>query len=210
MSDQRHGTVAGYNRIPCRDQCCRDAMARYKRGWTWDAMNGRNRIVDATGTRRRVEALMALGWSSNIIGQRAGVGPTNMTRLRNAPTITTAMATRIAQVYNDLSMTLPPVTQAVANVRNLARRRGYLPPLAWDDDAIDDPDASPRGTHTRHDKHDIDPIAVERVLAGDRLPTTIAEKREITRRWVAQGRSLNELERRTGWKADRYTEREAS
>lgn len=204
--DQRHGTVAGYNRIPCRESCCRDAMARYRRGREWDVMSGRPRVINATGTRRRLEALMWLGWSRATIGSRAGIGATNMTRLRNAPTVTSATAARIARVFDELSMTLPPNTQAAANVRNLARRRGYLPPLAWDD--IDDPAERPACTTGHRRKDDIDDVVVERVLAGERLSTSLAEKHEITRRWTARGRSLNELERVTGWKSDRYTDRE--
>lgn len=53
----------------------------------------------------------------------------------------------------------------------------------------------------------IDEAAIERVLAGDIVPTTFAERVEITRRWQARGRSLSELERCTGWKSDRYTTR---
>lgn len=52
---------------------------------------------------------------------------------------------------------------------------------------------------------DIDPVAVERRLAGDRsVRLTTAERFEIIRRWVATGRSLNECKRVTGLRPDRY------
>jgi hypothetical protein len=207
-TDPRHGTIAGYNRIPCREQCCKDAMARYRRGRDWDHLSGRPRIIDATGTRRRLEALMWLGWSRAVVGRRAGVSATNMTRLRNATTVTTATAARIADVYDELSMSLPTGSaQAIANVQNLARRRGYLPPLAWDDDTIDDPDFSPRNRSPKnyYIHEQVDPVVVERVLAGDTyLHTTVAEKNEIMRRWKASGRSERSLCEATGWKDGRY------
>lgn len=52
----------------------------------------------------------------------------------------------------------------------------------------------------------IDEIAVQRVMDGDwKLKLNKSEKIELVRRWEAAGRSLNELERLTGLKSDRYT-----
>ena len=115
-------------------------------------------------------------------------------------------AERIAALYDRWCMTPGP---AATRNRAMAVRRGWAPPLAWNN--IDDPDEQPRGVRAeRPRKDDVDPIVVERSLAGDRLPTTRAEKVEITRRWEAQGRSLNELERTFGWKSERYTIREVA
>lgn len=204
QDDPRHGTVAGYNRIPCRDECCRRAMANYKKRWTWDAMNGRARIVSAVGTRRRIEALMALGWSGHIIGQRLGMSGNNVTRLRQADTLTSSMASRVANLYDELSMSLPTGrTQAIANVRNLARRRGYLPPLAWDD--VDN-DAAPARTHpSEHAWDRVDEVVVRRLLDGQHVEScTRAEKEEALRRWSALGNSKRSLEVMHGWHQGRY------
>ena len=57
---------------------------------------------------------------------------------------------------------------------------------------------------TRETKSELDPVVVERLLAGDVVPTTIAEKREVVRRWSETGRSLSDLARMTGWKPERY------
>lgn len=195
--DTRHGTVAGYNRIPCRDECCRLAMARYKKRWAWDRDNGRQRITSTRGTRRRIEALNWLGWSRAAIAEHMGMHATNMTRLLTAPTMTTALAQRFADCYDDLSMTLPTGNpQAIAAVRNRARRHGYAPPLAWDD--IDHDDA-PKGLAMDH-KSDLDPVVVQRILNGDwQVPTTPAERTEVIHRWQAAGVSNGEIARRTGW-----------
>jgi hypothetical protein len=54
-------------------------------------------------------------------------------------------------MYDDLSMRLPPEDTGqqraqVAKARNYAARRGWLAPLWWDDDRIDDPTYEPRAT----------------------------------------------------------------
>ena len=49
-----------------------------------------------------------------------------------------------------------------------------------------------------------DPVVIDRILAGDftlAKTATKAERVEVVARW--QG-ALNELERATGWRADRY------
>lgn len=144
--DPRHGSVAGYNRIPCREECCKRAMATYKARWEWDKLNGRDRITSTIGTRRRIESLAWLGWSRVAIADRAGMKATNMTRLLTGETMTVALAAKFAEVYESLCMTLPTGNaQAIANVRNQARARGAVSPLAWDD--IDDPDDIPAGAY---------------------------------------------------------------
>ena len=200
MNDPRHGTVAGYNRIPCRDECCRLAMARYKKRLLWDRMNGRDRIVPTLGTRRRVQALNRLGWSNAVIAQATGMQATNMTRLLyRSDTMTATVAARFAEVYERLSMRMPEHTQAVANVRNRAERMGWPPPLAWDD--IDTDDTPKYGG--RDD--DIDPVVVMRLLEGQRVKATKAEREAAMARWVADGGSQRELCEWHGWKHGRYT-----
>ncbi|REK73671.1 hypothetical protein DX116_09105 [Aeromicrobium endophyticum] len=62
----------------------------------------------------------------------------------------------------------------------------------------------PRRKDSRaHD--DVDEVVVQRVLSGDwRIRTTQAEKKAVTAKWVAEGRSVAELGRLTGWRAERY------
>lgn len=52
----------------------------------------------------------------------------------------------------------------------------------------------------------VDEAAIEAVLAGDwKTKCTPTEKTEVCRRWHAQGKSLNDLERLTGWtRVSRY------
>lgn len=202
--DPRHGTNAGYI-AGCHDTCCKHAHATYRRNlYARQYLARGGMTIPALGSQRRIQALQAIGWRiRDIAGELDlwvadnGVCQTLWQLMRRDMT-TRATAARIDAVYRRLNMTPGPSNHSRARAVN----RGYLPPLAWDD--IDDPDERPNLSDARSS---IDEAAIERVLAGDIVPTTFAERVEITRRWQARGRSLSELERRTGWKSDRYTTR---
>ncbi|TMR91276.1 hypothetical protein [Nonomuraea basaltis] len=103
-------------------------------------------LLDATGSRRRYQALTAIGWSGKEILQRlqdiAGY-TTNTTRINTQRHISARLAGAIRRVYDDLSMTVPPDTVTARRARARAARYGWAPPLAWDEDTIDDPEAEP-------------------------------------------------------------------
>ena len=96
--------------------------------------------VPAVGTRRRLEALTALGWCRAELARRLGRGPSLQIAARDVVLRSTAAA--VTALYDELSMTLPPErTKAekisAARSRRMAREKGWPPPLAWDDDTID-------------------------------------------------------------------------
>jgi hypothetical protein len=139
--DPRHGTTRGYA-AGCRRACCREARntderTRRKRR----QVLGIVRSVPASGTQRRIRALMAIGWTSADIATRAGWGtPQAVTELLAVRrTVFVATAATIAAIYDDLCMTPGPSEKN----RRDAQRKGWPPPLAWDD--IDDPDEAPHG-----------------------------------------------------------------
>lgn len=217
LTGTKHGTWAGYQE-GCREDCCTTAARRYQKGRVLDAQRGRPRTISSVGTRRRIEALGCLGWSGYDIARRLGHGREWLRQVYLRDRVYRSTAERIAQIYDELCMTMPPETtttqrQMASRTRNMATRKGWVPPLAWDDDTIDDPQAQPhkpRNQDHQHGRDHVDPIVVERVLAGERMPwTTPAEKAEVVRRWTAAGRSLSELERLTGWKSSRYTNQTA-
>lgn len=208
--DPRHGSTKGYH-AGCHQPCCLKAIARYEKAGRLARLNG-GRAVPAIGAQRRLQALMRLGWTSTDIADAAGWSHRNhvfriIKGQKGKPTTWLEKSTdaTVRRVYELLSMSIPDPSPARARTRSLAAKKGYAPPLAWDN--IDDIDEG--STVTDDLGHDaVDHAVVERVLAGDMVPTTFAERVEITRRWEARGRSLNELERATGWKSDRYTIRE--
>ena len=98
--------------------------------------------VGTTGTTRRLRALVAIGWTQTELARRIDWDLANLNCIvlarRTAVTVDTARM--IAALYDELSMTPGPSLRA----RRLAERRGWLPPLAWDDEQIDDPDHQPQ------------------------------------------------------------------
>jgi hypothetical protein len=200
--DPRHGSKRGYE-AGCRLECCRRANTLYS---NLLRLHG-PRLVDITGTRRRVEALQVLGWSMTEQSRLLGHEPSY---LRKAITTTRTgkvqqkTARAVADLYERLCMSVAHDPEQRRQGWNASRERtkrralalGFVPPLGWDD--IDDPDEVP---HTPDTTVDLDPVVVERILAGDwRLSANRAERAEVVRRWTG---SLNELERRTGWNVAR-------
>jgi hypothetical protein len=204
MSAIKHGTLSGYNHGGCRDQCCRRAHTRSVTLWR---MGRSDALVPIVGTRRRIRALMRLGWTAQHIATECGWEHRNavldlITPGRREQTTLTSTRDRVAAAYDRLSMQIGPSSRT----RNRAERADWLPPLAYDDDRIDDPDYSPLEAMSYvPKKYEVDEAVVLRVLAGETLPTTRAEKLEITRRWVASGRSSKSLAHRMGWKEGRYS-----
>ena len=220
--DPRHGTKAGYQahsrlrNTPC--QPCRDAAARYKAQRELDQLNGKPpRGHSPVGPQRRLRALRALGYDSADLSRYLGE-PRNIVRAwgRDRAYMLRSTAERISVMYEDLSMRLPPTETTsqrvkVGKARAYAKREGWAPPLAWDEDTIDDPDAQPIGVYRSHKAKPVavDESVVQRFLSGeDTIPTNRAEKEEIMRRWLASGGSERELCKRTGWKEARYTTRQ--
>lgn len=144
-----HGTWARYQR-GCRQACCTDAARNYQKARVIDAHRGKPRTVPSLGTRRRIEALACLGWSGYDVASRLGHGREWIRQVVLCDRIHRRTADRIAAVYEELCMTLPPtethIQRAMVNrTKNRAARHGYAPPLAWDDPDTDD---APRGIRT--------------------------------------------------------------
>lgn len=136
------------------------------------------RLVRAVGTRRRVQALVACGWSRQQLAVRLGATPTTIGTLARADVCSVHMAVAVRDLYEVLWDKQPtaatgPQRQSVSRARAEAGRRGWAPPLAWDDGTIDDPSAVPdtgvttgrRGQADRIEDlawlldHDVDPAA---------------------------------------------------
>lgn len=99
------------------------------------------RDVDATGTTRRLRALIAIGWPIAHLANRYGMYPTALGRIAcgQMQQVRATTAHRIAVDYRELCRIPGPSQRA----RNEARKKGWHGPLAWDGAAIDDPNAQP-------------------------------------------------------------------
>ena len=51
---------------------------------------------------------------------------------------------------------MTPTGPGAERARSTAKRKGWAPPMAWDDDTIDDPQAKPVGLRTRKARKAID------------------------------------------------------
>ena len=100
-------------------------------------------MVPAVGSRRRIEALCAIGWTRRAIVEETGIPyGTLCTVVYRAQQVTAATRDRIAAAYEALSGR-PLVGESAGRARANAARNGWAPPLAWDD--IDNPDEQPQG-----------------------------------------------------------------
>jgi transcriptional regulator with XRE-family HTH domain len=105
--------------------------------------------VPGCGPARRVQALIANGWSQRFIEGRIGMYQGSLAGLLNNGTGTElGYARKIAALYDELWNTLPPQEttgdrRTALRSRRMAERRGWLPWQAWDDESIDDPTAEP-------------------------------------------------------------------
>lgn len=136
----RHGTEAAY-RQGCRcPEAREDRRIRAKR--RRDGVHPeRHAYLPVAGTQRRLRALAAIGWPVKELAPMIGTSPRQMDHYRcgRKPRIHREAAKQIADLYERLSATPGPSELS----RTRAKAAGWAPPLAWDDDAIDDPAAQP-------------------------------------------------------------------
>ena len=143
----------------------------------------RQAVCLAIGARRRAEALAALGWSMTWQAQQLGKATANYCGEISKTRVSYPTWVAVRDLYDQHCMTLGPSTKAAS----IAKARGWVPPLAWDDDAIDDPAAQPATEAGPSD--DVDELAIERALAGANVTLTDAERLIVVTRLVADGLS---------------------
>lgn len=110
-------------------------------------------LIEQAGTVRRLQALVACGWSGSKLSQRLGLLPSNGWPIINGhrDRVTVATATAVRDLYEELWDTPPPADNhrdriARSRAQRHAAANGWMPPMAWDDDTIDDPHAQPGTT----------------------------------------------------------------
>lgn len=211
--DPRHGTTKGFH-AGCRELCCRRALARDEKARRLERLRG-GRAVPAIGAKRRLQALMRLGWSSHRIAVEAGLPHRNhVWRIvhgqKGRPTVWIQKSTDkwVRDVYDRLSMTIP-TGRYVNRTRMYAERQGWLPPLAWTN--IDDPNERPELEETAiTNDPDVDEAAVWRRIHGDKtVRLSKADAAEIIARCIDYGWTHDRIEKVTGIKPGRYHRRTA-
>lgn len=116
---------------------------------TLENLGARMRI-DGTGTRRRLQALVAAGWSQSELARRLGTDPANFTKTITSDLVAAGTARAVIALYDQL-WRADPVEHGVPQrwadtARRLAVAKQWAPIGAWDDDQLDNPDAFPDWT----------------------------------------------------------------
>lgn len=152
-------------------------------------------VIDGSGSRRRLQALVAVGWSQSKVAARLGWTPANIGALIGGRPVTAATARKVRALYAELWDQAPPEDGhrdkiAANRARNYASARKWPPPAAWDDDLIDIPDhlletELKRLAEAMTDE-ELCRCAVAYNRYGDRSPLTSAGAVEYRRRLKAR------------------------
>jgi transposase-like protein len=107
-----------------------------------DAVAGGD-LVDAVGTVRRLQALVAWGYPREHLGIQLGwQGRTsctgNISKLMRSTRVCASTADRVDAIFRDLQL----VPGWSSRARNEGAKMGWALPMEWDEDAIDDPSAT--------------------------------------------------------------------
>jgi DNA-binding CsgD family transcriptional regulator len=148
------------------------------------------RLVPSLGTERRLQALVAVGYTESELATRLGmnIGNFNGLILGRRSRVTSGTHETTRQVFKELWAKPSTGTRAAAS-RRLAQRHGWVGPLSWDD--IDDPAETPNleGNPSTEDEpletEDIDEARVYLATVGEAVRLTSPELREAIRRLVA-------------------------
>jgi len=116
-------------------------------------------LVDATGTRRRLQALVAAGWSQARLAGSLGMTGANFgTMLHSGGQVTAARAGEVRDLYDRMWNRPPPQATrhekiAASRARSYAAGQGWPVPLGWDEEALDDPHGKPAEGWRRGSRH---------------------------------------------------------
>lgn len=100
--------------------------------------------VDATGTKRRIQALIACGYSMTFIANEFGTHKQVISGMLKNERVLLAKSEEFKRLYDRLWNVEPPRTtpaekKAYTTAKKMAAENSWFPPMAWDDDYIDNP-----------------------------------------------------------------------
>lgn len=139
---------------------CRQEIAHAVLGVTHRPHPAQLRVL-SVGAQRRIHALVAIGHPLHTLAPPLGVSVGRLGHMIGQSCLPYRHWIAIAELFDRLCSAPGPSEQS----RKVARRKGWAPPLAWDEGQIDHPEAGP--VAVRQDSGLIDKVAVERALAGD-------------------------------------------
>jgi len=177
---RRHGTAWCYTKDRCRCPEAREAWRLYNKR----RREGRNPPgrLSPTGAARRIQALVASGWSWRALAVAAG---RHHRTIQDIGTMRRGTITRttIEWVY-DVYERLQDIPGGSKYALTVAARYGWVPPDAWRN--IDDPEAQPYDAPPV-----VDGVAVDQALAGAPIRLTSLERHHAVHVGLARGISLS-------------------
>lgn len=112
-------------------------------------------LIDGTGTHRRLQSLVAIGWPNAALARHMGMDTSNYFRIYNNTQVHAGTARQARDLFTELWNTNPINcgidSRSYSKAVNYARRKEWPPPMAWLN--IDDPDEYPTGWKRRGDRH---------------------------------------------------------
>jgi len=131
-------------------------------------------FAEGRGTSRRLQALVAIGYTESYLAERLGVLVGNLSPLvmNRRPRVMATTHTAVAALFEELWSTRPEGPRA-ERARRLAAAHGWLPPLAWDDI---DTDPTPEGDVVKQGRASADEVLddVEFLLEAGESPEQVA------------------------------------
>jgi hypothetical protein len=142
--------------------------------------------IPARGVHRRIQALVARGWSQSKLSEMLGVDRGNFWGMMQRGEVSVRFHREVAEMYERLWNVGPPRAEwrdkiAYSRAIRHAKDRRWLPPLAWDDidndvePPVPDEDDGP------------DQVAVQLAISGDVVRLSRAERHLAVARLVEQG-----------------------
>ena len=102
--------------------------------------------IPNVGVSRRLKALMYMGYHGADLMRRMGMDERYITRLVNSEWVYQSTFEKVADLYDELWCVPAPDTYGGRRAAARARREGWVGPLGWDEETIDDPAAEPATT----------------------------------------------------------------
>jgi AraC-like DNA-binding protein len=132
--------------------------------------------VDSTGSRRRIQALVAIGWPSIYVADRAGIHRSNRSVIVNRPTVRATTAQRITAAYDEMRHQKPArhgiSKTSIKRAKQQAAANRWPTPSYWDEcGAIDDPHFEPQYGVSRRELVAQDANWIMRTTGLDRATT---------------------------------------
>lgn len=155
---------------------------------------GPRALVDGLGSRRRLQALVTMGWSPHRLAGLVSMPAGRIGAVLQGEQVTVASHEAIGRLFDRLWNVTPPQRTrgeraAAARARNYAAARRWLPPLAWDDPDTDVEPPVPSAV----DVDEIDELAVDLACSGVEVRLTYTERRVAVAQLVAYRHTDTEI-----------------